>query len=49
MPPAIEPVTVCVVETGIPKSVAAKIMAAAPVSAAHPRKGLSGVIFVPKV
>ena len=34
--PAIDPVTVCVVETGMPKSVAAKMIAAAPVSAAHP-------------
>lgn len=47
--PAMAPVTVCVVDTGTPNSVAAKIMAAALVSAAHPRRELSVVILVPIV
>ena len=46
--PAIEPVTVWVVETGTPSSVAIKITAAAPASAAEPRIEFKGVIPLPR-
>ena len=47
--PTIEPVTVCVVETGTPRSVAAKMTAAAAASAQHPRNVFKCVIFLPIV
>ena len=47
--PAIEPVTVCVVDTGTPHSVAAKMIAAALASAVQPSRVLRDVILVPMV
>lgn len=47
--PAMAPVTVCVVDTGTPNSVAARIIAAALVSAVHPRKLFNFVILLPMV
>ena len=47
--PTIAPVIVCVVETGIPVSVAPKRVAAPAVSAQNPPTGLSFVIFEPIV
>ena len=47
--PTIAPVMVCVVETGIPVSVAPKSVAAPAVSAQKPPTGLSFVIFEPIV
>ena len=43
------PVIVCVVETGMPQTEAAMTVAAAPVSAQKPEKGLSFVIRLPIV
>ena len=47
--PAMDPVTVCVVDTGIPYSVATKMMLAALASALQPLKGLRWVMLVPIV
>ena len=47
--PLIEPVIVCVVETGIPKCEAMKIAAAPPVSAQKPPYGLRRVMRWPIV
>src|SRR5215217_9533986 len=47
--PTIEPVIVCVVETGVPVSVAYASVTAAAVSAQKPPTGFSFVIFVPIV
>src|SRR6478735_2287420 len=47
--PTIDPVIVCVVETGIPKKVAPKSVRAPAVSAQNPPTGCSFTIFVPIV
>lgn len=47
--PAMDPVTVCVVEKGTPKSVAAKITMAALVSGQHPFNVFNWVILFPIV
>jgi hypothetical protein len=47
--PTMAPVIVCVVETGIPRPVAAKRVMAPAVSAQKPPTGLSFVIFMPMV
>lgn len=47
--PAIDPVTVCVVDTGTPNTVAARMVAAALVSAVQPLSVLSLVILFPIV
>ena len=47
--PTIEPVIVCVVETGMPKAVAPKSVIAPAVSAQKPPTGWSLTIFVPIV
>src|SRR3989338_237922 len=47
--PTIPPVIVCVVDTGTPRAVAPKRVAAAAASAQKPPAGLSSVIFIPIV
>ena len=47
--PMIAPLSTCVVETGIPRCEAARIVTAALVSAANPSTGFSSMIFVPIV
>ena len=47
--PMMEPVMVCVVDTGMPLCVAMKSVAAPAVSAQNPPTGLSLVIFIPIV
>src|ERR1700730_6678837 len=47
--PTIDPVMVCVVETGMPNQVAAKTVIAPPVSAQNPCTGVSRVILEPIV
>ena len=47
--PAIDPVTVWVVETGTPNIVAKRMVAAALVSAVHPRSVFNLVILCPRV
>ena len=47
--PMMQPVIVCVVETGMPRWVAANRVIAPPVSAQNPWTGVSRVIFEPMV
>ena len=47
--PIMQPVMVCVVDTGIPSSVAANSMIEPPVSAQQPWTGVNRVILLPMV